>query len=98
MTDWRAFTVDISDHVAEVTLIGPAKGNAMGRDFWAELPQVFAELNADDDVRAVVLAGSGKHFSFGLDLAEMGGEFAPLLADQALAGPRRRFHTLIESL
>lgn len=98
MTDWRAFTVDISDHVAEVTLIGPAKGNAMGRDFWAELPEVFAELNADDDVRAVVLAASGKHFSFGLDLAEMGGEFAPLLADQALAGPRSRFHKLVESM
>ncbi|KQR98255.1 enoyl-CoA hydratase [Williamsia sp. Leaf354] len=98
MTEWTAFSVDISDHVAQVTLLGPGKGNAMGRAFWTELPQVFAELDADPDVRAVVLAASGKHFSFGLDLAEMGGDFAPLLAERALAGPRSRFHTLVKSM
>ena len=36
--------VDIADRVAEVTLLGPGKGNAMGPDFWRELPRVFGEL------------------------------------------------------
>lgn len=98
MTEWRAFTVEISDHVAEVTLIGPGRGNAMGRAFWAELPQIVAHLDADDDVRAVVLSAAGDHFSVGLDLVEMGDEFTPLLADQALAGPRSRFHRMITSM
>ena len=47
MTEWNAFTIDITDHVAQVTLIGPGKGNAMGRDFWRELPLIFAELDGD---------------------------------------------------
>ncbi len=98
MTEWNAFTVDTADHVAQVTLIGPGKGNAMGRDFWRELPLIFAELDNDPDVRAVVLAATGKHFSFGLDLAEMGGDFLPLMADRALAGPRSRFHTMVKSM
>ena len=37
-TSWKAFTVEHKDHVAQVTLIGPGKGNAMGPDFWSELP------------------------------------------------------------
>ena len=52
--------VDIADGVAEVTLLGPGKGNAMGPDFWRELPLVFGELDADATVRAVVLTGSGR--------------------------------------
>ena len=52
---YEALTVDVADHIAQVTLIGPGKGNAMGPAFWAELPVVFAELDADPDVRAIVL-------------------------------------------
>ncbi|OAK55938.1 crotonase/enoyl-CoA hydratase family protein [Rhodococcoides kyotonense] len=95
---WKAFSVEISDHVAEVTLIGPGKGNAMGPDFWSECPQLFTQLDADPEVRAIVLAASGKHFTYGLDLAAMGGEFAPLMADKALAGPRTTFHDTIKRM
>ena len=56
MTEWKAFTVDTSDRVATVTLIGPGKGNAMGPDFWDELPVIFGQLDADPEVLAVVLA------------------------------------------
>lgn len=35
----------------------------MGPAFWAEMPEVFAKLDADLDVRAIVLTGSGKNFS-----------------------------------
>ncbi|MEU6828421.1 crotonase/enoyl-CoA hydratase family protein [Nocardia beijingensis] len=91
MTDWQAFTVETKDHVAQVTLIGPGKGNAMGPDFWRELPEVFQALDTDPEVRAIVLTGSGKHFSYGLDLPAMSGTFGPLLADRALAAPRTDF-------
>ncbi|TQF75022.1 crotonase/enoyl-CoA hydratase family protein [Rhodococcus spelaei] len=88
---WNAFTVERKDHVAQVTLIGPGKGNAQGPDFWSELPQIFAELDADPEVRAVVLAGAGKNFSFGLDLAAMAPVMGPALADKAQAAPRTTF-------
>lgn len=90
--------VDIADGVAEVTLLGPGKGNAMGPDFWRELPLVFGELDADDDVRAIVLTGSGANFSYGLDLPAMMGSWAELLGGNALAKPRTDFLTEIRTL
>ncbi|WP_370332876.1 crotonase/enoyl-CoA hydratase family protein [Mycolicibacterium hippocampi] len=94
----ESVTVEIADRIAEVTLIGPGKGNAMGPAFWAELPVVFAELDADPDVRAIVLTGSGKNFSYGLDLAAMGDTLSPMLAEGALARPRAEFHTRLKTM
>ncbi|UVO14136.1 crotonase/enoyl-CoA hydratase family protein [Mycobacterium sp. SVM_VP21] len=95
---YESVTVEIKDHVAQVTLIGPGRGNAMGPAFWAELPGVFAELDADRDVRAIVLTGSGKNFSYGLDLAAMGGTMTPMLAEGALARPRADFHRELQRM
>ncbi|MBB3051077.1 enoyl-CoA hydratase [Prauserella isguenensis] len=89
--DLVAFDVRRDGHVAEVTLLGPAKGNAMGPDFWRELPLVFRALDADPDVRAIVLTGSGQHFSYGLDLNAMLPGWSEFLAGDAQAGPRTRF-------
>ncbi|HEY0641348.1 MAG TPA: crotonase/enoyl-CoA hydratase family protein [Pseudonocardiaceae bacterium] len=76
-----ALAVEVKDHVARVTMLGPGKGNAMGPDFWRELPEVFGALDADPEVRAVVLTGSGAHFSYGLDLPAMMGSWAPMLGE-----------------
>jgi enoyl-CoA hydratase len=54
-----------------VTLLGPGKGNAMGLEFWDELPQLMDEVNRMDDVRCLVFRGSGDHFSYGLNIPEM---------------------------
>ena len=89
--DLVALKVDRDGDVAEVTLLGPSKGNAMGPDFWRELPLVFDALDADPEVRAIVLTGSGANFSYGLDLPAMTADWAPLLAGDALAGPRTEF-------
>ncbi|MCC3273663.1 crotonase/enoyl-CoA hydratase family protein [Arthrobacter zhangbolii] len=75
----RSLRVEIHAGVAEVQLIGPSKGNAMGPDFWTELPEVFDALSTNDDVRSVLLYGSGGNFSYGLDLPAMAPVFAPLL-------------------
>ncbi|MBA5847902.1 crotonase/enoyl-CoA hydratase family protein [Gordonia amicalis] len=93
--DWTAFDVTVADHIAEVALTGPGRGNAMGPDFWRELPELFGYIDADPAVRAVVLTGAGKHFSYGLDLVAMGGTLANVLADKAKAAARTEF---LESL
>ena len=95
---WTAFEVAVADQVAEVTLIGPGKGNTMGPDFWRELPEVFGQLDADDEVRAVVLTGSGQNFSYGLDLMAMAEEFTPVLAEGAKARQRTAFHGTIRRM
>ncbi|MBV9641629.1 MAG: crotonase/enoyl-CoA hydratase family protein [Mycobacteriaceae bacterium] len=89
---YESVTVGVDDHVAQVTLVGPGKGNAMGPAFWSEMPDVFAELDADHDVRAIVLTGSGPNFSYGLDLQAMGGTLTQVMADGTSARPRADFH------
>ncbi|KFU82344.1 enoyl-CoA hydratase [Amycolatopsis lurida] len=98
LPDLVSLKVDIDGHVAEVTLLGPSKGNAMGPDFWRELPIVFRALDADPQVRAVVLTGSGKHFSYGLDLPAMMPGWGEMLGGDALAGPRTKFLDEVKTL
>lgn len=99
----RSLQVSLHGPVAEVQLRGPSKGNAMGPDFWAELPEVFAELDADEGVRAVLLYGSGGNFSYGLDLPGMEPVFRPLLESQGTdarlrAGFRRQIKALQDAV
>jgi enoyl-CoA hydratase len=85
--------------VVEVTLLGPGKGNAMGPDFWAEMPVLFAALDADESVRAVVVTGSGANFSFGLDLTAYATLWGGMLAeDGGLARPRTRLHDQVRTM
>ena len=64
-------TIEVDGHVATLWLDRPEKRNAMGLAFWADLPVAMAALGADPDVRAVVLAAKGPHFSVGLDLTAL---------------------------
>jgi len=66
-----ALSVERDGAVATVELLGPGKGNAMGPALWRELAPAMAALDADLSVRAVVLQGSGNHFSYGLDVQSM---------------------------
>jgi enoyl-CoA hydratase len=95
---FTALAVTVEDHVATVVLRAVGKANRMGPAFWAEMPQAFAWLDGEPEVRAVVLRGEGEHFSYGLDLATMGGELGTVLGDQALAKERTNFLVTIERL
>jgi enoyl-CoA hydratase len=95
---YESVTVDVDGHVAQVTLVGPGKGNAMGPAFWAEMPEVFGTLDADPDVRAIVLTGSGRNFSYGLDLPAMGGTLSSMMSGDALAKPRAEFHARLQKM
>lgn len=92
---YASLDVEIADHVATVTLTGPAKGNRMGPDFWREMPLAFERLDRDERVRAVVLRGKGEHFSVGLDLVGMGAELSVLTAEPNLAADRAKLHEII---
>lgn len=55
--------------VALILLNRPDKANSMTPDFWADLPRVVDALARDESVRCAVIAGEGKHFTGGMDLA-----------------------------
>ncbi len=95
---FEALSLSLRDHVATVFLTATGKANRMGPAFWREMPEAFAWLDASPDVRAVVLRGQGENFSFGLDLATMGGELMGLLGDGSMAKERTDLLALIERL
>lgn len=95
---FTALSLSVDAHVATVTLRASGKANRMGPAFWAEMPVAFAWLDAEADVRAVVLRGEGEHFTYGLDLATMGGELGAVLGDGAMARERTEFLATIERL
>jgi len=72
--------------VARITLDRPAERNAMTPRMGREIVAAVAELNADDDVRVVVVTGAGKGFCSGANLATLGAETGEATEDEGLGG------------
>lgn len=71
--------LDVVDGVATVTLNRPGAMNALSTALRARLYAVMKQVDADDDVRAVVLTGAGERaFTAGLDLKELGSQAGAL--------------------
>lgn len=64
--------VEKSDGMAVVTLNRPGAMNALNKPLREAIAKTFEELEADPDVRVVILTGAGKAFCAGLDLKELG--------------------------
>ena len=64
----RFTRTDPEPGVAVLTMSRPEKLNAMDEVWFRELTELMGTLGVDDDVRAVVLTGSGRAFSAGGDL------------------------------
>jgi 2-(1,2-epoxy-1,2-dihydrophenyl)acetyl-CoA isomerase len=60
------------DHVAYVTLNRPAKLNAINLSLIEDLHAAAGAIDADSDIRAVLLTGAGRGFSSGADLTQEG--------------------------
>ena len=69
MSGHDGFGVVRDGPVATITLDVPGKLNRVSMAARDQLSSVFAELDADDDVRFVVLTGAGGQFTAGGDIA-----------------------------
>jgi len=72
----EAIQVERSGHVGTLWLDRPDKRNAMNPALWNGIVEGLRALEADGETRVIVLAGRGKSFCVGLDLAMLtaGGE------------------------
>lgn len=70
---FETLELQIEQQVATVSLNRPDKANSMNAAMWNELQTCFDWLDQEPTVRVVILAGNGKHFCAGLDLAMFGG-------------------------
>ena len=70
--DYENILVEIADGVGVITLDRPRVLNALSEALYQELDAALTAMERDDDVRAIVLTGSGNRaFSAGGDIHEM---------------------------
>jgi len=70
--------------VATVTIHAPERGNCIDLATWKALPPLFASLDAEPDIRVIILRGSGSQaFSTGADIAEFDTERATAAGSRA---------------
>jgi enoyl-CoA hydratase/carnithine racemase len=70
MTRYESIRVERDGHVAHLQLNRPERINALGKAMLLEIQQAMDALEADAEVRAIVLSGAGRGFSSGFDLKE----------------------------
>lgn len=75
LTTYDAIDVSTSGPVATITLNRPDRLNAWDWLMHRELRHCYAALDADDDIRAIVLTGAGRAFCAGAGLAPKGETF-----------------------
>ena len=68
------FLFEVNENVATLTFNRPEVMNALTFEIYAQLRDLFETLRYDDDVRAIVLTGSGDNFCSGGDVYEIIGE------------------------
>ncbi len=61
---------ETNGQLAVLTLQRPERLNAISREMVAELEDVVAGLEADDDVRVLIVTGAGRAFCAGADIKE----------------------------
>jgi enoyl-CoA hydratase/carnithine racemase len=68
---------EVASGILTITLDRPDKLNAFTGQMMAELLDVFDRADADDEVRVVIVTGSGRAFCAGADLSQGGATFDP---------------------
>ncbi|MFZ2448283.1 MAG: enoyl-CoA hydratase/isomerase family protein [Syntrophobacteraceae bacterium] len=66
--------VEKQDHIGFITLNRPQEMNTFTVPFARQLNDALKEMEADPDVRVVVIQANGKHFSTGISLGEFKGK------------------------
>jgi enoyl-CoA hydratase/carnithine racemase len=89
-TDYEYLLTETLDGIARVTLNRPEKRNSLSLALMRELIRCLNEIGSSSEIRAVIIAASGKVFSAGHDLSEM--------MDRALNDYRQIFDTCVEMM
>lgn len=73
--EYSEIACEVDDRVLTITLDRPDRLNAFTYRMHEELLDAFDRIDADDDVRAVIVTGRGRGFCAGADLGDGGATF-----------------------
>lgn len=88
----RTMSCDVRDHVAYVTFTRPESMNSMTPEVHGDLESLLDYLEADFELRALVITGTGKAFCVGLDLEVIKRGFPDLVYFETVV---RRFQNIL---
>ncbi len=74
--EYTQIIYSVDEHIATITLNRPDQLNAFTGRMMRELVAAFDEIDADDEVRVVIVTGAGRGFCAGADLSGGGDTFA----------------------
>ncbi len=69
MTAYQHLEIERAGPIATLWLNRPDKLNAMSADMWEDIPRAMTELNDEESIRVIVVAGRGEAFTVGIDVA-----------------------------
>src|SRR2546423_1183719 len=75
--EFQDLRYEVVDHVATITFARPERLNAFRADTMREFIAALDRVDADDDVRAVVVTGDGRAFCAGADISGGAQAFEP---------------------
>ena len=86
--------IDRDGDIAVVSLVAPTMPPAM----FAEIGEAFTGFGRDPQLRAVIVRGDAKAFSFGLDLQAAFSSWGPAFSGQGLAAGRTELWRMIRDI
>lgn len=97
-TELQTINVHRRGGVATIELARPETMNAWNKQFGVDLLAAVEQVTADDAVRAVCITGSGRGFSSGADLREIGDEQTPSGRPDVYKVLTERYHPIITGI
>ncbi len=97
-TTFETLTADSADGVCTITMNRPDVYNALNDRLTFELQDALKGAERDDDVRAVILTGSGKAFCSGQDLRDLKEKYVPGYVPRFGDDLRKRYNPIARRL
>ena len=89
MSEFKNLTLEVADGIAVLAISRPAALNALNSETLDELNVCLSEIEANDDIKAVILTGGPdkkgnefKSFVAGADIAEIYSSGSPCIRNQ----------------
>ena len=82
--DWEHFDLQVDDGVATLTFSRPDRLNALTFDVYADLRDLLTELPHREDIKVLVITGTGRGFCSGGDVHEIIGALLDMETKQLL--------------